>query len=85
MTKKEASLILSIDRDYFYKNDSRKNKKAYDMVIGMLEDPDYVKVVRCKDCDRVRKIDTGYICTNVGAGARVASDGNGYCSNGRQK
>lgn len=84
-TKQEAVFRLEMDRDYLYKSDNMKNAWPYDMVIGMLKDPDYVKVVRCKDCDRARKIDTSYICTNVGAGARVASDGNGYCSNGRQR
>ena len=84
-TKHEAVFRLEMDRDYLYKSDNRESAWPYDMVIEMLEDPDYVKVVRCKDCDRAREIDTGYICTNVGAGARVASDGKGYCSNGRER
>ncbi len=85
-TKQEAVFRLEIDREYLYgTKDEKKNAWPYDMVIEMLKDPDYVKVVRCKDCDRAREIDTGYICTNVGAGARVASDGKGYCSNGRER
>lgn len=44
---------------------------------------DLVQVVRCKDCDRSRKTELGWVCTNTGAS--VASDGNGYCSNGRRR
>ena len=83
VTNKEAVLVLSIDRDYLYKNDNPKNKKAYDMAIELLEDPDVVKVVRCKDCDRAKETSLGYICTNISAS--VTSDGNGYCHNGRRR
>lgn len=88
MTNKEAVLVLSIDRDYLYKNDNPKNKKAYDMAIELLTDPDVVKVVRCKDCDRsfhdmlvVNGILTEetWTCMNT----KVKVDPKGFCNNGR--
>lgn len=50
------------------------------LVIENIED--FEQVVRCKDCDRSKKTAVGYICTMLGAS--VASDGNGFCSNGRK-
>lgn len=90
-TKQEAVFRLEMDRDYLYKSDNMKNAWPYDMVIGMLEDPDYVKVVRCKDCDRA-KVDFDkageptYICEMYKPIKVVTSnDGTGFCSNGRKR
>lgn len=93
-TKQEAAFRLKIDREYLYRTkEEKKNAWPYDMVIEMLKDPDYVKVVRCKDCDRA-KVDFDkagepvYIC-EMYKPLRIhvtnETDGMGFCNNGRQK
>lgn len=80
-TKQEVVFRLEIDREYLYgTKDEKKNAWPYDMVIEMLKDPDYVKVVRCKDCKWCEEhydIDglPYWICKNWVGG----TDADGFC------
>lgn len=89
-TKQEAVFRLEMDRDYLYKSDNMKNAWPYDLVIGMLKDPDYVKVVRCKDCDRAfhdmlvvngTMTEESWTCKNT----KAKVDPQGFCNNGGER
>lgn len=55
---------------------------AIDIIKEYETDQDLEYVVRCKDCDRSKHTAVGYVCTMTGAS--VASDGMGFCNNGRR-
>ena len=90
-TKQEAVFRLEIDREYLYgTKDEKKNAWPYDMVIEMLKDPDYVKVVRCKDCDRAfhdtlvvngTVTEETWICKNT----KAKVNPQGFCNNGGKR
>lgn len=70
------------------KIDGETLQKLVDEVIEEIKavqsDPDFVKVVRCRDCEYGESDEVGWYCRDTG-GQMGPVDGTGFCWNGEKK